>query len=305
MAVCLLFGQCSKDEISPLSIIHQGIVKDAKSEVPLGGATVKILLGESEKTATTNENGFYKFDPVPTGAYTLVFEKEGYLASEESSAMYTGPANSVTEQYVGNIDKSLSPLSEKVSLTIFKQKSPQLRAFAAANVAFTYKMDSWGDSPLMEGKTDEKGLLEVDGLPYGSTPEFYFDFTDNGIRYKGLVRIYPGSGDNSATIYMHQEGGSLGLVSTNIIDNSGKMREDVPAGQDLTFVFTLPIDTANASIGFDPAHTVQWSENNHKLTLSPTDALVTGNYILQLTLDNTVNNSFYNEMFFFGVKADE
>lgn len=52
----------------------RGLVTDASTKKPLSGVTVEIY-GTNFKTTTNNE-GWYRFDEVPVGSYSIVFSKE-------------------------------------------------------------------------------------------------------------------------------------------------------------------------------------------------------------------------------------
>ena len=55
----------------------RGVIIDRDFEVALVGATVTLV--ETEREATTDEQGNYVFTGVAPGAYTLIFAREGYV----------------------------------------------------------------------------------------------------------------------------------------------------------------------------------------------------------------------------------
>ena len=60
-----------------------GAVIDATTEEGISGATVTI--SETEATATTDEYGFYSFEGVEAGSYSLTAEADGYESAEASA----------------------------------------------------------------------------------------------------------------------------------------------------------------------------------------------------------------------------
>lgn len=74
----------SRDDIAVPPADMAGAVKD-KAGNPVAGATVTTTIGGEEKTATTDETGYFVFEDVdPENNYTVVITKEGYITLTET-----------------------------------------------------------------------------------------------------------------------------------------------------------------------------------------------------------------------------
>src|SRR5215471_5618333 len=63
----------------------RGAVTDKEFGIPLAGATVTIV--EIGRKATTTDQGNFVFEGVPTGKYTLVFSRDGYVRQVRSDVL--------------------------------------------------------------------------------------------------------------------------------------------------------------------------------------------------------------------------
>ena len=74
----------SRDDIAVPPADMAGAVKD-KAGNPVAGATVTTTIGGEEKTATTDESGYFVFEDVdPENNYTVVITKAGYITLTET-----------------------------------------------------------------------------------------------------------------------------------------------------------------------------------------------------------------------------
>jgi len=91
----------------------KGMIKDAYTEKPIAGVKVYIL--HTEIQTTTDENGVFKLDNVPTGEQDLMLEKEGYETNDMPIVVTPGktldigevllwPVTSEEEQNMGLIN---------------------------------------------------------------------------------------------------------------------------------------------------------------------------------------------------------
>lgn len=295
ISLSLFFTACNKDEIDPLGVIYEGYVYDTKTGEPIADANLVITVNGESKTETTDANGYYAFEKISSGVYPLAISKDGYL----SESTYVGnnvSSNSATEEIVINSEYELSPLSESLGLTVFIAKNYNATKIAAANVSFTYKFGYDGDQ-WNSGTTDENGLVSLDEVPFNTSVYIFFDFTVDGVQYKENTSIY--NSTNSLTIYPYSEG-SLGIVSSNIVESDGGEASDFSIAEDITIKFTQSVDTANVNIGFGPDFDISWTESNTKLTIDPTDDLTNDyRYYLYLELTSEDGSSSYNEYLYF------
>lgn len=65
-----------------------GVVSDVETTAPLGEALV-VLRGAVNISRTTNGSGVYLFDALPSGTYTVVASKEGFVTSTTSLSVTT------------------------------------------------------------------------------------------------------------------------------------------------------------------------------------------------------------------------
>ena len=74
----------SRDDIAMPPADMAGAVKD-KDGNPVAGATATATIGGEEKTATTDETGYFVFEDVdPENDYTVTISKEGYITLTET-----------------------------------------------------------------------------------------------------------------------------------------------------------------------------------------------------------------------------
>ncbi len=290
----VLFSACNKDDLSSLSIVIEGTIYDAETETVLEGATIEITSQEKTYTATTDANGFFSMESLPTGDYTVYVTISGYLNSMSTVSSSDLTVNEATEKVIVNKSFYLPPLSESFTFTAYKSYGSY--STAAANQSYTITFSTPGNDPIT-GTTDEYGLVELTSMPYKSYIYVTFNFEYEGITYKETQSFYTGSPSNTFYINGYISDGDLGLVSSNILDSKGNAVDDFVVSDDVTFNFTQPIDTADAYIvfGSSVSYTENWSNNNMTLSLHPTTDLSNNTqYYIYLSLENEENTqSFY------------
>ena len=62
-----------------------GLVVDANTGLPLGGATVTAKSGTITRTATTRSNGTFTITNMPAGTYTVTASKSGYITTTDET----------------------------------------------------------------------------------------------------------------------------------------------------------------------------------------------------------------------------
>jgi hypothetical protein len=117
----------------------------------VGGATVKVTSGTSSgQTATTDANGAYRFDALPTGSTTLVASASGY----------TDSTRTVTVNGTNTLDFTLSqtpPTTGSLSGTVSNDSGARL---PGATVQVTS-----GSASGQSATTDATGNYRFDALP--------------------------------------------------------------------------------------------------------------------------------------------
>jgi hypothetical protein len=73
---------------SPSGAIR-GVVLDGDFGVPVGAARVRLLDAVVARTATTDEQGLFRLDDLPAGAYSVEFSKEGYVRQVRGDVVVT------------------------------------------------------------------------------------------------------------------------------------------------------------------------------------------------------------------------
>ncbi len=291
----MLFSACKKDDLSSLSINIEGIVYDTKTDAVLSGVLVKVTSKEKTDTTTTDANGFFSLESLPSGTYSVTYSIDGYLISIDTVSSEELPVNTETESVTYNSTISLIPLSESLSFTVFKYYNDY--STTASNQSFTVSFNKPGNESFT-GTTDANGLIELTNMPFNSIIFITFDFEIEEIRYYDVFEINPSDfSSNYAMIYGYSIEGKLGLVSSNILDNYGDGVDDFNVTSDITFNFTQPIDTASASVSlgnYSDSYEEQWSADFMTLTIHPTsDLAYNTSYYVYLSLNNENKTDSY------------
>ncbi len=303
LAISLFFTSCKKDEISPLKVTFEGFIYDQKSNEPLAGVTLEIKFKSEVKTTTTDESGFYSLRNVPAGFYYLEIKKDGYL-EEKVEVGNSVSSNSTTEEIVMNSNYLLTPLSEELTVTLLIKKASGKLWTAAPNVTFKYKFSEYTDT-LMEGTTDENGLIHLTGIPYNSMVFFIFDFTIAGSNYYSERAISTNENYESIIIYEYINNGILGIVSSNILGVGGGYVDDFSLSTNLiTIKFTQPVDVNTAQVSASFGADTSWSESNTLLTLELGSSLSADTeYFVNLQVENEEGEDAYNKTIYFKTES--
>ena len=159
----------------------EGTVKDANGAV-IAGAQVK-LTGETlgtERTAVTNEDGFYRFASLPAGNYSVTITQTGF-----------------------NVSKSTFEVT--LNRTVTADFQLQTGNVSSAEVTVT------SDPPLIDSTTPATGAT--------ITPKQIQDLPVNGREYLDLLQLVPGvainrqsSGDNANPVLGERSGNNNFLI---------------------------------------------------------------------------------------------
>ena len=115
--------------------IIAGVQGDVASNKPLNLSTVRLLPGDRVVTGDTYNNGFYMFDNVPQGTYTVRFETPGYTV--DSVQVTVGRGATVF------VDRSLTSFAAPAPVTTVPVNGDT--AYSAANlvtIGFSKPMDT-------------------------------------------------------------------------------------------------------------------------------------------------------------------
>lgn len=98
IALFLMFQPVQADSVITIS----GSVMDLESQTVISGASITFM--ESDSVVTSNEEGYFTFDVLSTGTYTVLVEAEGYKSQEMTIE--------VTESRVLKIELEKSPVEK-------------------------------------------------------------------------------------------------------------------------------------------------------------------------------------------------
>jgi len=71
-----------------------GFVYD-ENDNPLKGVTVTITGNDVSNSTTTNNDGYYEFNGLPAGSYTLTYEKDGYQTQTQEASLEAGETKEI------------------------------------------------------------------------------------------------------------------------------------------------------------------------------------------------------------------
>lgn len=287
LSLSLLFSSCQdEDEVSPLSMVIEGTVLDAKTNKVISGLNIDIQTNNNSYSVVTDEAGYYQFEPLPSGEYVLRFSHADYLTKEQSVTSERTLSSDDTDHIVVNKNTEINPLSETVYMRIHKYHSEKhSRAGLAQNVTYTYRFGS-GDE--MSATTDENGIINLTKVPYNSSVYFTFDFESEGIKYKRTYSFYSGNRYSvDLNIPKHTENVRLGLLSSTLVTTDGSFVMDLPVNSDIAYHFNQAID------GGENLENITISMAGYAGTFTPT---LTGNSdILTFVLsEDLLHDTFYH-----------
>jgi outer membrane receptor protein involved in Fe transport len=179
------FAQTSRGTVS-------GVLTDANGAV-IAGANVVLTNTETtvSRTTVTNGEGFYRFDAVDLGTYTLKFSASSFAALTKSNIM-------VSANQTATIDAQLVPGTQEVSVDITAESGALLQT----------------EAPVRGGNIDQKRIVELPNatrnptllaltVPGVSTNRFGFGvqtFSVNGGRGRSNNFLIDGTENNDISI---------------------------------------------------------------------------------------------------------
>jgi len=177
-----------------------GVVRDARTDAPLVGATVQLV--SSARGTQTDRQGRFVFTNLAEGTYQLRVSSVGYRTTEQSVTWSAGTAGPV----VINVQPAVIQLNEQLVTTAQRTEAPEfvrpevisvvtprdLRQRAPRSVpealigvtgVFLQKTNHGGGSPFVRGLTGQQTLLLVDGIrlnnaTFRSGPNQYLNTID-------------------------------------------------------------------------------------------------------------------------------
>jgi len=293
LSLSMLFTACTKEEdITPLKVLIEGKVLNSVTHLPIEGVVVEIKTKNTVHTATSNADGYYAFDHLPSGNYVLWVKQEGYLNVAEDVRMRYSAVNENTELITISEDLILSPLTHEIDYTVEKFRGGYYgTSLIAANVPYTIIFH--GPNESISGTTDELGQLKISNLPAEGIDDDYtlfkihFDFVENSVRYTGQ---FNGHHDDQKIVINNSSfvNGEFTVSSSNLKTPNLEKRL-LSANEPIIIKLTQPVDvkSATAIISSGPEVKLTWEEGNTKLTITPISALDAGRtYLLKLNLSN-------------------
>jgi len=194
----------------------------------------------------------------------------------------------------------LTPLNEDLELTVYR-KYLDGEEIAAANFPYTIHLGPFNDA--IEGTTNENGIISLSDIP--SEISLSIDHEQNGVRYKTYTTIDTNN-DNKITVYGYSPEADLGVASTNVLDVNGQPVEIFTTTDNITILFTLPIDIENANFDIledgwmSVDFTYEWTNNNMSLVIDPVDALLSNYYYsLEIDVKNENNTQTFSIVYYF------
>lgn len=303
VTVILLLSSCKKENGS-LKVIIEGFVMDTVTSVKLKDVSVELYTNGKNHLTTTNSNGYYNLGEFNVGDYTIVYSKDGYL--NESNFINISPEIIITGTSYQIIKSDLiylTPLNEKAEFTVYR-KYLDGEEVAASNFPYTISLGSF-NNPI-SGNTSSNGIISLENVPQKIT--LSIDHIYNNIRYKTHATIDTRN-DNKVVVYGFNPEANLGIVSTNVLNMNGQPIENFTVSDNITLLFTIPVDVNNASFDLledgwaSVDFTYQWSNNNMSLTIDPAAPLLSNNYYsLEINVKNENNTQTFSKVYNFTTK---
>lgn len=302
-AFSFLFYSC-EEEVNSFKVVIEGIVMDAETSERLNDVTVELFTKSKSHLTTTDENGYYNLGEFNVGDYNIVYSKDGYLNESKSLNLSSEIIVTGVDYEIVNSDLIyLSPLNETAEFTVYR-KYLDGAEMAAANFPYTVYLGPFNEP--IEGTTSANGIISLNNVPAEIT--LSIDHEQNGIRYKTYTTIDT-KNDNKVIVYGYNPEADLGVVSTNIMDLEGQPIEDFTVTDNITILFTIPVDIENANFdlledGWSSVDfTFQWTNNNMSLVIDPVDPLLTNYYYsLEIDVKNENNTQTFNKVYNFTTK---
>lgn len=120
-------------------MILSGSVINGKTEKPLSGARITLTMPDgSTKTASSDKNGFYKFDKLPGGTYTIVVSKDGFFPKSLKDMTYKAGTNN---QFNASLYAETPLLSATLRTYGGNYSAVYAKASDGSNPGFTLKLE--------------------------------------------------------------------------------------------------------------------------------------------------------------------
>lgn len=299
-AFSFFFYSC-EEENNSFKVIIEGFVMDAETSEKLNDVSVELFTKSKSHITTTDENGYYNLGEFNVGDYNIVYSKDGYLNESNSLNLSSEIIVTGVDYLIVNSDLIyLTPLNETAEFTVYR-KYLNGEEIAASNFPYTVYLGAFNDP--IEGTTSANGIISLSNVP--AEISLSIDHEQNSIRYKTYTTVDT-KNDNKIVVYGYNPEADLGVVSTNVLDADGQAIENFTISDNITILFTIPVDIDNAnfdvledgwsSIGF----TYEWTNNNMTLTIDP-DASLLSNYYYSLEIDvqNENNTQSFSKVYNF------
>lgn len=268
----LLLNSCNKVN-SDVNIFIEGVIIDGFTTETLEGVEIKMFTNNKTFTAVTNENGYFSLGEFALGDYYLILSKGGYATEVEyiNASNWIGIFDADVE-IVKSYMFSISPLTGQYNFTVYRVVG---FGHPVAAVNFPYKIVNGEMYSVEEGITDEFGIISMENA--ASNFRLIIDHELNGIKYKYSSMVT--TNRNYVVIGGQSSYADLGLVSANILDENGLRYGNFPTNQPIVLKFTLPADPYQSEFilyeeGWNEIFiSSSWSENNTKVTLTPSPSL--------------------------------
>ena len=293
-------SSCKKDKFDKMVIVVEGVVTNAKTGGVVEGAEIKVFTNGGEKKATSNNEGYYNLGELNIGSYTVMASKDSFLTYFRQVSYQSSPRLEGNSKEVQNLILNLSPLTETIAFTIYKQYNYQSTRLAAANVPYTLYMGKFEDP--ITGFSDENGLIVLNNMPYSaySSSDIYleFDFSEDEMTYKDIFYYSEIYGYTAKTILgTNNLKGDLGIVSTNLLDSKGISREDFEIDSPINVRFTQAIDTVNINDysfeinGYYDDLILIWADDLMEVTIYHDELNYNRSYSLYISAIKNIDNS--------------
>ena len=216
---------------NPLGTVG-GVVWDAASEMPLPGATVKIISGGKPLTATTDMDGLFSVANVPAGSFIATVSQMGYLTASINSAL----GGAVGNFPVSNPIATLGPIGLVKNDGTFSVKivdqfgSPQANISVTARpqilwINFTNGLASAVGSYELTAMSGMDGVVTFMGLPdytsVGSLASDNLPIDVPPVQVMGSMTTYTFLGGTFTFFVNHLANSTGGVVDTPIIRLAG------------------------------------------------------------------------------------
>ncbi len=204
----------------------KGYVKDAKKNEPLAGVNV-VILG-STHGAATNKEGFYEIKGIRSGEYKLEARMIGFkkqirgvkVKHGETLQLNFGLVPTVIE--LNKITVEANKISEPIP--VIKIEAKEIKRLAPTTTAdilkevpgvSTSRSGSWGTKPYLQGMTDSRILVFIDGVKTNQACPMGMDACTATIEPDIISNIEVQKGPGSAQYGSGNMGGVIQISSLN------------------------------------------------------------------------------------------